>query len=113
MTIPPRPGGFRRRPAVWTLALLALCAGLYVAWLGNPLVAREQELRVILTARDMARGGSWLVPHYQGEPRLHKPPLMYWLGCVGTFGWSAPRPQSARCTWPACPRPSAARRWSC
>ncbi len=47
--------------------------------LGGPTVSREQELRVALTARDMAEGGSWLIPHYLGEPRLRKPPLLYWL----------------------------------
>jgi 4-amino-4-deoxy-L-arabinose transferase-like glycosyltransferase len=55
-----------------------------IPWIGNPLISREQELRVVLTARDMARGGSWLVPHYLGEPRLNKPPLMYWV-TAGVF----------------------------
>jgi len=40
---------------------------------------RQQELRVVLTARDMAQGGNWLIPHFRGTPRLRKPPLMYWL----------------------------------
>jgi 4-amino-4-deoxy-L-arabinose transferase-like glycosyltransferase len=55
-----------------------------IPWGGNPLIVREQELRVVLTARDMARGGSWLIPHYLGEPRLNKPPLMYWI-TAGVF----------------------------
>ncbi len=61
--------------------LLAFGLGLLVLvpFLGRPLISREQELRVVLTARDMARGGDWLVPHYLGEPRLNKPPLQYWL----------------------------------
>ncbi len=42
-------------------------------------LTREQELRVALTARDMAEGGSWVLPHYRGQPRFQKPPLMYWL----------------------------------
>lgn len=64
-----------------SLIALAFALGLLglLPWGGNPLIAREQELRVVLTARDMARGGSWLVPHYLGEPRLNKPPLMYWI----------------------------------
>lgn len=61
--------------------LLAFLFGVLVLapFLGRPLVSREQELRVVLTARDMARGGDWLVPRYLGEPRLNKPPLQYWL----------------------------------
>jgi 4-amino-4-deoxy-L-arabinose transferase-like glycosyltransferase len=66
-------------------------------WGGRPLVHREQELRVIVTARDMARGGSWLIPSYLGEPRFNKPPLMYWVSA----GWfkltgTEPRPALAR-----------------
>lgn len=61
-------------------ALLAAGLGLLVTlpFLGAPLISREQELRVVLTARDMARGADWLVPRYLGEPRLNKPPLQYW-----------------------------------
>lgn len=60
-------------------ALLLLCLLLTLPGLGRTPVTREQELRVLLTARDMAEGGSWLVPHFLNEERLRKPPLMYWL----------------------------------
>ena len=40
--------------------------------LGRLMEVVEQELRIILTARDMAGGGSWLIPHYLGELRLEK-----------------------------------------
>ncbi|MEO6434390.1 MAG: phospholipid carrier-dependent glycosyltransferase [Tepidisphaeraceae bacterium] len=45
-------------------------------------VARTQEARVLATAREMLeRGGvrNLLVPHLNGEVRLQKPPLAYWL----------------------------------
>ena len=57
-----------------TTGLLLLLPGL-----GESVMNREQELRVALTARNMAEGGSWVFPQYLGEPRLQKPPLMYWL----------------------------------
>lgn len=78
--------GVRLRRSHWLLAVLVFAGGLaaLVPWLGRPLVEREQELRVVLTARDMASGGSWLIPHYLGEPRLNKPPLMYWV-TAGVF----------------------------
>lgn len=62
-------------------ALFALCVSLlfFLPALGNSAIQREQELRVALTARDMAEGGSWLEPHYLGQLRLRKPPLMYWF----------------------------------
>ena len=40
---------------------------------------RQQELRVTLTAKNMAEGGSWLVPEFRGQKRFQKPPLAYWL----------------------------------
>ncbi len=30
----------------------------------------------------MAEGGSWIFPEYRGQPRLKKPPLMYWAVAV-------------------------------
>ena len=66
-----------RRP--WLLGLVLLAAVVMLPGLGSHVVRREQELRVLLTARDMVQTGRWLVPHYRGEPRLRKPPLMYWL----------------------------------
>lgn len=59
-------------------AILAVVAAFLLPGLGRPVMNREQELRVALTARTMADGGSWLRPEFLGEPRLRKPPLMYW-----------------------------------
>ena len=61
------------------LALLALCAALLLPGLGRLPITRQQELRVLLGGRHMAHGESWLVPQFKGEPRLRKPPLMYWV----------------------------------
>ena len=52
---------------------------MFLPGLGRGLVTRQQELRVLLAARTMAEGGSWLIPQFMGEERLRKPPLMYWL----------------------------------
>ncbi len=68
-----------RRPITATLLLVAVCAALLLPALGRIAVYREQELRVLLTARNMARGGSWLLPVYDGALRLRKPPLAYWM----------------------------------
>ncbi len=48
-------------------------------WNGNPMPIRASELRVLMCARNMADGGSWLVPVYDREVRVNKPPLMYWV----------------------------------
>jgi 4-amino-4-deoxy-L-arabinose transferase-like glycosyltransferase len=54
---------------------------LLLGFLGAPPVTRTQEARVLETARQMldADWHGWLVPHLNGEPRLKKPPLAYWL----------------------------------
>ncbi|WP_171001741.1 ArnT family glycosyltransferase [Methylobacillus flagellatus] len=40
---------------------------------------KTQEVRVAETAREMLVSGEWIVPHYNGELRLQKPPLPYWM----------------------------------
>ena len=35
------------------------------------------------TPREMLERGDWLIPHFNGRPRLNKPPLAYWV--VGGF----------------------------
>lgn len=60
------------------IILTAVCLLALLPGLGHPVMQREQELRVALTARHMVESGSWLEPQYLGEPRFRKPPLMYW-----------------------------------
>ncbi len=66
-------------PWIGGLLVLAVALTCYLPGLGATVVQREQELRVALTARAMAEGGSWLAPTYLGSPRYRKPPLQYWL----------------------------------
>ena len=40
------------------------------------------EVLVAETARQMAEGKSWIVPTFNGENRLNKPPLDYWLTAI-------------------------------
>jgi len=75
------PAPLYTRKTVWTCGalLVALCALLLLPGLGAITMQREQELRVVLTARHMAEGGSWLLPEFLGNFRFRKPPLMYWI----------------------------------
>lgn len=41
-------------------------------------VDKIQEARIVETAREMLVEQNWVVPHYNGELRLQKPPLTYW-----------------------------------
>jgi len=58
--------------------LLVACA---TAFTGNQgyVPLETHEAFVARSAEEMLAGKSWLVPFFNGEPRLKKPPLSYWL----------------------------------
>ena len=58
--------------------LLLILPALYYG-LGVRPIYKIQEVRIAETAREMVVSGDWLVPRYNGELRLQKPPLPYWL----------------------------------
>jgi 4-amino-4-deoxy-L-arabinose transferase-like glycosyltransferase len=45
-------------------------------------MGRIQEARVLETAREMRERGDLVVPYMNGQPRLKKSPLAYWLAAV-------------------------------
>jgi 4-amino-4-deoxy-L-arabinose transferase-like glycosyltransferase len=62
-------------PLVW-LAVIILWLGVATVW--RPL-ALPDEGRYVGIAWEMLTSGDWLVPHLDGLPYFHKPPLFYWL----------------------------------
>lgn len=103
--------------AVLLLALLCM-----VAFFANNALLRSDimETRNLETAREMAEGGSWLVPTMNGEIRLEKPPLPTWIAAavwtVAPYNLGAQRMMSgmAGCMlvvfftcWPSRPRAGA------
>src|SRR5689334_19732982 len=74
----------RERPRLQIFAWLGVLI-LMLTMLGGPPVQRTQEARVLETAREMLAGEGlrdWLIPHLNGQIRLEKPPLAYWLAAV-------------------------------
>jgi 4-amino-4-deoxy-L-arabinose transferase-like glycosyltransferase len=61
------------------LVLFALLFPALIVGLGERPVYKIQEVRIAETAREMLESGDWAVPRYNGELRLQKPPLPYWL----------------------------------
>lgn len=61
------------------LILLTLLLPALLLGLGERPVSKIQEVRIAETAREMLVSGDWAVPRYNGELRLQKPPLPYWL----------------------------------
>ena len=68
------------KPSMKTLlVLLVLLIPALLVSLGTRPVYKIQEVRIAETAREMLVSGDWTLPHYNGELRLQKPPLPYWL----------------------------------
>ncbi len=61
------------------LVLLTLLFPALLLGLGERPVYKIQEIRIAETAREMLASGDWVVPRYNGDLRLQKPPLPYWL----------------------------------
>lgn len=61
--------------------------GLWLAVMAAALKFRPflpvDETRYLAVAWEMWRGGDFLVPHLNGEPYSHKPPLLFWLMHAG------------------------------
>lgn len=84
----------------WLAALLVILAAIPF-----PPVERAQEARVLETAREMLGRPfhDWMIPHLNGEIRLHKPPLAYWMAAAsfelfGVSDWAGRLP-FALCAW--------------
>jgi 4-amino-4-deoxy-L-arabinose transferase-like glycosyltransferase len=69
----------------WLLALVLIAAYfLYFFRAGDYPLLDPDEPVYGQVAREMASGGDWLTPHYQGQPWFDKPPLFYWLSAAST-----------------------------
>lgn len=65
--------------AKYTLVLLLLVLQFFFWKLDARPLNKIQELRVAETAREMVTNGDWVIPYFNGELRLRKPPLAYWV----------------------------------
>ena len=64
------------------LVVLALGAALYLPGLGREILRHPLEAKYALAAREMVRGGPWLVAHLFGELYPDKPPLYFWAAAA-------------------------------
>jgi 4-amino-4-deoxy-L-arabinose transferase-like glycosyltransferase len=62
----------------WVTGVLLLSATL-AGWKLSAVPLDDHESYVSVTAREMLGGGSWIEPTLNGQPRLQKTPLSYWL----------------------------------
>jgi len=78
-----------RPPAWWGSVILILVLAGLVAGIGTTTLPLEgHEALVVQTAQEMHARGDYIVPYFNAEPRLVKPPLSYWLtgATAGLFG---------------------------
>jgi len=73
---------------ILALVCVLLLAVLTASWGISVGAMENHECLVSVTAREMLESGDWVVPTCNGEPRLQKTPLSYWLvaGLAKTTG---------------------------
>jgi 4-amino-4-deoxy-L-arabinose transferase-like glycosyltransferase len=78
--------GFRAHEALAPALILVLAAFIATAGIAT-LPMDGHEAFVVQTTHEMQARNDWIVPWFNGEPRLNKPPLNYWL--TGATAWAA------------------------
>jgi 4-amino-4-deoxy-L-arabinose transferase-like glycosyltransferase len=64
----------------WLVAFVLLASALVsFSGIGSVLPLDAHEVFVARTCEEMIARGEWMVPYFNDEPRLKKPPLEYWL----------------------------------
>ncbi|MBX6312991.1 MAG: glycosyltransferase family 39 protein, partial [Isosphaeraceae bacterium] len=64
--------------------IAALALTLNLAGNGRVSLWDRDEPRYAICTREMRQSGDWIHPTFNGEPRYHKPILIYWLMLAGT-----------------------------
>lgn len=100
------PGAVKALPRGHRRALTAL-AGVVVGWaafnvfysLGDHPLYSPSEARYARVSQVMLESGDWLLPRFEGEVRLAKPPLVHWMQCaamtvMGQTEWAVRLPSA-------------------
>jgi len=82
------PAGSRGKLGRWgwvePIAIVILALVLNLAGNGRTGLWDRDEPRYAVCVREMRARGDWIFPTFNGEPRFHKPVLIYWLMRWGT-----------------------------
>lgn len=70
---------FKESDLLILFGLLFLVVFLYFINVDRLALLDPDEPRYAASAREMLETGNWIVPYFNGQPRLNKPPLSYWL----------------------------------
>src|SRR4030042_4563602 len=75
------------RKWVQILLLLGVCFALYFFNLDRWDLWNPDEPRYGAVAKEMVRGGEWILLHLNGMMYDRKPPLFFWLIGLSTYLW--------------------------
>ncbi len=76
---------FTRRSWVAVLVLVIFVSAVGLVGLGTGPWLGDHEAIVAQSAREVRQTGDWLVPHFNGEPRIRKTPLAIWLTALSSY----------------------------
>lgn len=65
----------------WVVILSLVLSALLIGSAGRA-IDNIRESRIAETSREMVTNGDWMVPHFNGDIRLQKPPLTYWTTAI-------------------------------
>lgn len=68
-----------RRTKIFVACGVMLFSAVTASWTLSEKTLDNHECLVSVTAREMLESSDWVWPTYNGEPRLHKTPLSYWM----------------------------------
>jgi 4-amino-4-deoxy-L-arabinose transferase-like glycosyltransferase len=74
----------RRRDVAEAVLVGALALTLNLMGNGRVGLWDRDEPRFAVAVREMRERGDWITPSFNGEPRYHKPILIYWINGLGT-----------------------------
>jgi len=76
-------------PQKWAqiILLLGICVALYFLNLGGWDLWNPDEPRYAEVAKEMVKGGDWVLMHYNGANYGNKPPLFFWLMALSSYLW--------------------------
>jgi 4-amino-4-deoxy-L-arabinose transferase-like glycosyltransferase len=68
-----------KRTKIFVTCMALLFSSVIAFWTLSERPLNNHECFVSVTSREMLESGDWVMPTYNGEPRLEKTPLSYWL----------------------------------
>ncbi len=84
----PKSAASGPKPGRWAwlepIAIVLLALVLNLAGNARTGLWDRDEPRYAVCVREMRERGDWIFPTFNGEPRYHKPVLIYWLMRLGT-----------------------------